>query len=196
MTRQGAMETKVESMVRRRTHSSKTTCGTPQECSPSAAQSVAATNTAIPTLPSPPSTPMTTRKPQLGSTIVTPSPLIPSSSTFHTTGIPHPSDLPHPTSPIEGYYLVIVGQEVSIYYTWYVRRFPFTQLIGSGLNTQERCSNAGSQHQWRGLLQVQDFPAGPRRLHSRLSQGRTSCNSHSWWTVLADCAAHALAHSQ
>ncbi|KIM58060.1 hypothetical protein SCLCIDRAFT_88281, partial [Scleroderma citrinum Foug A] len=32
--------------------------------------------------------------------------------------IPHPLDLAHPTSPVEGYYLVIVGQEISIYYTW------------------------------------------------------------------------------
>jgi len=133
-THQGATETKVESMVRCRTHSSKTTRGTSRECSPSAAQSAAATGTGITTLPSPPSTPTTTCKPQLGSTLVTSSPSIPSSSTSHTIGIPHPSDLPHPTSPVEGYYLVIVGQEVGIYYTWYVQRLTFTCVISSDLN--------------------------------------------------------------
>ena len=134
MTCQGAMETKVESVVRHWTHSSKTTRGTSQECSPSVAQSVAATGTSITTLPSPPSTPTTTRKPQLGSMLVTSSPSIPSSSTSHTIGIPHPSDLPHPTSPVEGYYLIIVGQEVGIYYMWYVRCLTFTHVISSDLN--------------------------------------------------------------
>ena len=128
-THEGAMETKVESVVRHQTHSSKTTHHTSQECSPSAAQSLTATSTTIPTLPSPPSTPTTTCKPQSGSTFVTPSPSIPSSSTSHTIGIPHPSDLAHPTSPVEGYYLVIVRQEVGIYYTWYVRHLAFTRLI-------------------------------------------------------------------
>ncbi|KIO12238.1 hypothetical protein M404DRAFT_76040, partial [Pisolithus tinctorius Marx 270] len=30
----------------------------------------------------------------------------------------HPLDVPQPTSPPEGFYLVIVGQEVGIFYTW------------------------------------------------------------------------------
>ncbi|KAI6020726.1 hypothetical protein BKA83DRAFT_4055795, partial [Pisolithus microcarpus] len=30
--------------------------------------------------------------------------------------IPHPSDVPHPTSTPEGFHLIIVGQEVSIFY--------------------------------------------------------------------------------
>ena len=117
-TRDGATETKVKSVVRHRTHSSKTACGTSQECSPSAAQSLAATRTTTPTLPLLPSTPMTTHKPRSGSTIVPCSPSISSLSTSRTIGIPCPSDLPHSTSPVEGYYLIIVGQEVGIYYTW------------------------------------------------------------------------------
>ncbi|KAI6033574.1 hypothetical protein BKA83DRAFT_4018963, partial [Pisolithus microcarpus] len=32
--------------------------------------------------------------------------------------IPHPSDVPRPTSMPEGFYLIIVGQEVGIFYTW------------------------------------------------------------------------------
>ena len=114
-THQGAMEMKVETIVRHQTHSSKTTLGTSQECSPSARQSPVATVT---TLPSPPSTPTTTCKSQLGSTIVASPPMVSSSSTSCATGIPHPLDLWHLPSTVEAYYLVIVGQEVGIYYTW------------------------------------------------------------------------------
>ncbi|KIK13111.1 hypothetical protein PISMIDRAFT_38626, partial [Pisolithus microcarpus 441] len=32
--------------------------------------------------------------------------------------IPHPSDLVEPTSKPEGFYLVIIGQEFSIFYMW------------------------------------------------------------------------------
>ncbi|KIK13840.1 hypothetical protein PISMIDRAFT_40645, partial [Pisolithus microcarpus 441] len=32
--------------------------------------------------------------------------------------IPHPSDVPRPTSTPKGFYLIIVGQEVGIFYTW------------------------------------------------------------------------------
>ena len=113
-TCQGATETKVESIVRHWTYSSKTTHEVSQECSPSATKLPVAT-TAITTLPSPPSTPTTTGKSWSGSTIVTSPPSTPSSSMFHTVGIPCPLDLPHPTSTVEGYYLVIVGQEVGIY---------------------------------------------------------------------------------
>ncbi|KAI6018450.1 hypothetical protein BKA83DRAFT_4057836 [Pisolithus microcarpus] len=35
-----------------------------------------------------------------------------------TAVIPHPSDVPRPTSMPEGFYLIIVGQEVGIFYTW------------------------------------------------------------------------------
>ncbi|KAI5987213.1 hypothetical protein EDD15DRAFT_2141674, partial [Pisolithus albus] len=43
---------------------------------------------------------------------------VPRTSMPHTAAIPHPLDVPRPTSMPEGYYLVIVGQEVGIFYTW------------------------------------------------------------------------------
>ncbi|KAI6120038.1 hypothetical protein EDD16DRAFT_1479455 [Pisolithus croceorrhizus] len=58
------------------------------------------------------------RKPQSSLMFVASRPLVPHTSMSHNTVIPHPLDLPGPTSMPEGYYLVIIGQEVSIFYMW------------------------------------------------------------------------------
>ncbi|KAI6142301.1 hypothetical protein EDD17DRAFT_1744728, partial [Pisolithus thermaeus] len=109
ITHEGTMETKVKTIIKRCTRSTKTTLRTPQECSLSVTQSPA---TILPssTFPS--------HKPQSSSTFVISHPSAPHTSTSHIAIIPHPLDLPKPTSKPEGFYLVIIGQEVSIFYTW------------------------------------------------------------------------------
>lgn len=109
ITREGTMETKVKTVIKRCTRSTKTTLRTPQECSPSVTQSPAAIS---------PSSTFPSRKPQSSSTFVISRPSAPRTSTSRIAVIPHPSDLPKPTSKPEGFYLVIIGQEVGIFYTW------------------------------------------------------------------------------
>ncbi|KIK18693.1 hypothetical protein PISMIDRAFT_14189 [Pisolithus microcarpus 441] len=116
-TRKGTTEM-VKTMVKHRTHSTKTTLRSPQRCSPSVSQSPVAITTSASTLPSSPGTPRPTRKPQSDSGLITSLPSVCRSSTSQTAVIPHPSDVPHPTSMPEGFYLIIVGQEVGIFYTW------------------------------------------------------------------------------
>ncbi|KAI5989485.1 hypothetical protein EDD15DRAFT_2151392, partial [Pisolithus albus] len=66
---------------------------------------------------SPPRT-LSSPNPQSTPTLVSPRPSAPHASTSRIAVVPHPSDLPRPTSTPEGFYLVIVGQEVGIFYTW------------------------------------------------------------------------------
>ncbi|KAI6154662.1 hypothetical protein BKA82DRAFT_4347606 [Pisolithus tinctorius] len=108
-TREGTTETKVKTMVKR-SHVTRTTLRSPRKCSPSATITGSTT-----TPPSASSTPQSTPKSQSGSAFP---PSVPRASTSHSSVIPHPSDVPRPTSPPEGFYLVIVGQEVGIFYTW------------------------------------------------------------------------------
>ncbi|KAI6153013.1 hypothetical protein BKA82DRAFT_4349386 [Pisolithus tinctorius] len=108
-TREGTTETKVKTMVKR-SHVTRTTLRSPRKCSPSATITGSTT-----TPPSASSTPQSTPKSQSGSAFP---PSVPHASTSHSSVIPHPSDVPRPTSPPEGFYLVIVGQEVGIFYTW------------------------------------------------------------------------------
>ncbi|KAI6137149.1 hypothetical protein F5141DRAFT_996178 [Pisolithus sp. B1] len=111
------METKVKSIVKHCTCSTTTTLRSPQKCSQAVTQSPVATTTPTTTLLSPPST-LTSCKSKPSSTFVTSHPSVPCASTSCIAVIPHPSDLAEPTSKPEGFYLVIIGQEVSIFYTW------------------------------------------------------------------------------
>ncbi|KAI6033543.1 hypothetical protein PISMIDRAFT_108403 [Pisolithus microcarpus 441] len=105
---------KVKTVVKSHIHSTKTTLRSPQKHSPSSV----ATITSPTTLASPSSTPQATHKLQSTSAFVTPRPSVPHTSTLHTAVIPHPSDIQWPTTKPEGFYLMIVGKEVSIFYTW------------------------------------------------------------------------------
>lgn len=108
-THEGTTETKVKTVVKC-SHVTRTTLRSPRKCSPSATITGSTT-----TPPSASSTPQSTPKSQSGSAFP---PSVPHVSTSHSSVIPHPSDVPQPTSPPEGFYLIIVGQEVGIFYTW------------------------------------------------------------------------------
>ncbi|KAI5999211.1 hypothetical protein EDD15DRAFT_2363275 [Pisolithus albus] len=113
-THEGTTETKVKTVVKSRIHSTETTLRSPRKRSPSSV----ATITSPTTLASPSTTPRATHKLWSASAFVTPRPSVPRTSTSHTAVIPHPSDIQRPTTKPEGFYLVIVGQEVGIFYTW------------------------------------------------------------------------------
>ncbi|KAI5994200.1 hypothetical protein EDD15DRAFT_2366870 [Pisolithus albus] len=127
-TREGTTETEVETVVKRCTRTTKTTLRSSQKRNPSVTQSPTAITASTTTVPSSPTASTTTllspsstlppRKPQSGSRFVASRASAPRTSTSCAAVIPHPSDVRGPTSTPEGYYLVIVGQEVGIFYTW------------------------------------------------------------------------------
>ncbi|KAI5992260.1 hypothetical protein EDC04DRAFT_2911221 [Pisolithus marmoratus] len=153
-------------------------------------QSPVAITASTSTLLSPTSTPQTVCKSQSGSTFVTSPPSVPRTSTARIAVIPHPSDILYPTSKAKGFYLIIVGQEVSIFYTWKETALWVLRISGAvhyKCKTFQQALTAYTDTYDKGELHAIPTPDGPFwptatcAPSPALSEGK-----QSYWAVVDD----------
>ncbi|KAI6022319.1 hypothetical protein BKA83DRAFT_4028345, partial [Pisolithus microcarpus] len=104
--------------------------------------------------------------------------------------IPHPSDLVEPTSKPEGFYLVIIGQEFSIFYMWKDTALHVLEISGAIYykckTFQQALANYTAAYD-KGELHAIPSPGGPfwpTELHMpspALSEGE-----QSYWAKVDD----------
>ncbi|KAI5989543.1 hypothetical protein EDD15DRAFT_2370618 [Pisolithus albus] len=115
-------------------------------------------------------------QPTIYSNACFPHPSAPRASTSCIAVIPHPSDLLRPTSMPEGFYLVIVGQEVGIFYMWKDAALTFQRALAD----YTAAYNKGELH----VIPKPGRPFWPTVLHMPspvLSEGE-----QSYWAEVDD----------
>ncbi|KAI6019242.1 hypothetical protein BKA83DRAFT_4127189 [Pisolithus microcarpus] len=123
---------------------------------------------------------------------------------IHNPPIPHPSRilLPKSNTTVQGYYVIMVGQEVGIFYNWADVAARMNNISG---NTHKQCKSFSevlkvyTRMYNKGCVRAVPIPGGPFWPEAEHSDSSTSCPSSStssteMWSQLGKLPVEALAN--